>query len=153
MRAMLDALLKRRQLAVGLALVVAVIAAGLTLGHPRAAGVTGITNAARVAGKASVSGAVEACGGAAGGCRVMSIGICAPACLRTSWVIVSDRAGAAIAKARLRHGRFSVALAPGDYRLDLLATGRGGRSRVVESKRVTLPRNATRHVTFRLSTF
>lgn len=146
----IEILLRRRQLAVGVALVVIVVAVGVLLGHPHHSGSSrnAPASSAPVA-DGLVSGAVQACGGVGDVCRAMSVGICTPRCLTTRYVIAKTTAGATKAKAQLHHGRFVLRLAAGAYQLDLFATGRDERRALIATKRVSVVRGATRTVAFR----
>ncbi len=133
------------------ALVLPVVAVVLLLGHPHKLNSRpGSAPTRPPAGYALLSGAVQACGGPSpGSCRVTQVSFCAPTCLSTSYVRITAPGGRSEI-ARLHQGRFTAALRPGAYTLELVATGSHGASSVLARRRVALTRNATRRLSFRL---
>lgn len=132
---------------------VVVIAIGVLLGHSRRhLGAPGAGGSKPSGGEAMLTGAVEACDGPTpGSCRVTNVGICAPTCFTTRYVLVRSMSGAAVERVALRRGRFSTTLAPGAYDLDLIAAAAGGRTRMLSRKPVTVAHGATLQVAFKLA--
>jgi hypothetical protein len=100
---------------------------------------------------ATITGYVRLCGGPAPGrCWKGSIGSCSPGqgCVTTDRIAVIDDTGATVARARLRHGRFTVRVPAGRYRVELLSDGRHVHGRIVATRAVTAVGGQTATVKF-----
>ena len=102
----------------------------------------------------AVSGVVRVCGGPRpGGCHVGAFTDCTAGrgCATTDAVRVVGLDGRTLVTVPLRRGRFHARLAPGRYRLKLLADGRRIHARVVQAATVTVVAGQTVAVTFGVS--
>lgn len=102
----------------------------------------------------TIRGRLEVCGGPSrSGCRrTTGFTTCvASRCLHADQVVIMHAIGIPYPNVRLRHGRFTVRVEPGRYRLVLLGDGRLGHDRVIARTRAQVRLDRTTRVAFRLS--
>ncbi len=100
---------------------------------------------------AVVAGYVQLCGGPAPGrCWKGEIGFCqaSKGCVTSDRVAAVNAAGRRVATEKLRHGRFTLRLAPGRFTIELLGDSKRVHGQVMQRKKVRARAHRTTTVPF-----